>query len=141
MRVNARLTGAAVALIAAASVQASAQDPRLAAQLDAGTQARVSEIVEHARAASLPVEPLVDKALEGARKHAPNARIVEAVASLATRLDSSRVALGQASTDAELVAAASALQAGVGTAVLTQLRHERAGRSLAIPLSSCSATS
>jgi len=132
-------TGALVALAlaaasAAASARAGAQDSRLVAQLDPATQQRVSAVIEHARAASLPVEPLVDKALEGARKHAPPPRIVEAVTSLAARLDSSRVALGMGSTEAELVAAASALQAGVGPQVLSQLRQERVGRSLAIPL-------
>ena len=111
-----------------------AQDTRLAAQLDAETQSRVGALIERARAMSLPVEPLFDKALEGARKGAPDARIVEAVTRLAARLDTSRLALGTASTEAELVAAAAALQAGVGSAVLTQLRRARAGRSLAVPL-------
>jgi hypothetical protein len=121
-------------LVAVAGRRATAQDPRLAALLDTGTRARVSAVIERARTASLPVEPLVDKALEGARKRAPDARIVEAVTSLAARLDSSRVALGRTSTEGELVAAAAALQAGVGPAVLAQLRQERAGRSLAVPL-------
>ena len=126
---------AAVAVILLAGARdGEAQDARLSAQLDAETQSRVSLVIERARAASLPIEPLVDKALEGARKRAPNARIVDAVRTLAARLESSRVAMGNASTEAELVAAASALQAGVGTDVLTRLRHERGGRSLAVPL-------
>ena len=125
---------AIVTVTLAGAQRSGAQDARLAAQLDAETQSRVSLVIERARSASLPIEPLVDKALEGARKRAPNARIIEAVTTLAARLDSSRVALGSASTEAELVAAASALQAGVGTDVLTRLRHERVGRSLAVPL-------
>jgi len=125
---------AIAAAIASAGRRAGAQDARLVAQLDPATQQRVSAVIERARAASLPVEPLVDKALEGARKRAPDARIVDAVTSLAARLDSSRIALGMASTEAELVAAASALQAGVGTPVLSRLRQERAGKSLAVPL-------
>jgi len=134
-RTSAIGAGIVVALgIAASGARAGAQDARLVAQLDGPTQAQVSALIDRARAASLPVEPLVDKALEGARKHAPDARIVEAVASLAGRLESSRAALGRTSTEAELVAAAAALQAGVGTAVLSQLRQERAGKSLAIPL-------
>jgi hypothetical protein len=127
--------GALFALaIAVPAARAAAQDARLVAQLDAATQQRVSAVIERARAASLPVEPLVDKALEGARKRAPAPRIVEAVTSLAARLDTSRVALGMGSTEAELVAAAAALQAGVGPQVLSQLRRERAGKSLAVPL-------
>ncbi len=130
----ARLLALTAIAVTLAGQRASAQDARLVAQLDGPTQAQVSAVIERARAASLPVEPLVDKALEGARKHAPDARIVDAVTSLAARLDSSRRALGSASTEAELVAAAAALQAGVGTSVLAQLRQQRAGRSLAIPL-------
>ena len=134
-RLGAVRVGALLALaIIAPATRAAAQDARLVAQLDAATQQRVSAVIERARAASLPIEPLVDKALEGARKRAPAPRIVEAVTSLAARLDSSRVALGIASTEAELVAAAAALQAGVGPHVLTQLRQERAGKSLAVPL-------
>lgn len=134
-RLNAVRAGVLFALaIAVPGARASAQDARLVAQLDAATQQRVSAVIDRARAASLPVEPLVDKALEGARKRAPAARIVEAVTGLAARLDSSRAALGAGSTEAELVAAAAALQAGVGTRVLSQLRHERAGKSLAVPL-------
>ena len=132
----AKLAAPAVLALALALVgeRARAQDARLVAQLDGPTQAQVTAVIDRARAASLPIEPLVDKALEGARKHAPDARIVDAVTSLAARLDSSRRALGSASSEAELVAAAAALQAGVGTAVLSQLRQQRTGRSLAIPL-------
>jgi hypothetical protein len=130
----AKLVVPAALVLALSGQRAHAQDARLVAQLDASTQAQVTAVIDRARAASLPVEPLVDKALEGARKHAPAARIVEAVTSLEARLDSSRRALGSASSEAELVAAAAALQAGVGTTVLSQLRQQRTGRSLAIPL-------
>lgn len=129
-----RLALLLAAALAAGAGPLSAQDARLAVISDAGTRARIDAVIERARGAALPVEPLVDKALEGARKRAPDARIIEAVTSLAARLDSSRAALGSASTEAELVAAAAALQAGVGPAVLTQLRRERTGRSLAVPL-------
>lgn len=128
------LTLAATAGIASSAQRLAAQDTRLSAIADSSTRARVSAVIERARSSSLPVEPLVDKALEGARKRAPDARILDAVSSLAARLDSSRRALGGVSTDAELVAAAAALQAGVGPVVLTQLRRERPGRSLAVPL-------
>ncbi len=129
-----RLSAVVTVMLLASGRQGEAQDARLAAQLDAETRSRVNLVIERARAASLPIEPIVDKALEGARKRAPNARIIDAVTTLAARLDSSRVAMGSASTEAELVAAASALQAGVGIDVLTRLRRERSGRSLAVPL-------
>ena len=120
--------------LGATAVRVAAQDTRLSAITDEGARARISAVIERARAASLPVEPLVDKALEGARKRAADDRIIDAVTSLEARLDSSRTALGSASSEAELVAAAAALQAGVGPIVLTQLRRERVGRSLAVPL-------
>lgn len=119
---------------AAGTRGARGQDVRLASQLDPATAARVGTIVDHARAAALPTEPLIDKALEGARKRAPGARIVDAVTALAARLDTSRAALGAASTESELVAGASALQAGIAAPVLSQLRAARGGKSLAVPL-------
>ena len=123
------------AIIALVAVrQAGAQDMRLSRQLDPATAARVSSIVDHARAVSLPTEPLIDKALEGSRKGAQPARIVEAVSALAARLDSTRTALGPASSESELVAGASVLQAGVRSGVLRELRAARAGKSLAVPL-------
>ncbi|NUQ21101.1 MAG: hypothetical protein HOQ09_09090, partial [Gemmatimonadaceae bacterium] len=109
-------------------------DARLSRQLDAATAARVTAIVDHARATSLPTEPLIDKALEGARKGAAPARIVDAVTALAARLDTTRVALGPASTESELVAGASVLQAGVSIPVLRALRAARGAKSLAVPL-------
>jgi len=126
----------AVAVLATLPVarRAGAQDMRLAAQLDPATATRVGSIVDRARAASLPTEPLIDKALEGARKRAPAARILDAVGALAARLDTSRTALGATATESELVAGASALQAGVASPVLRELRAARGTKSLAVPL-------
>lgn len=110
------------------------QDPRLEARLDAQTRARVAAIVDSARAAGLPVEPLVDKALEGASKRATGDRIVVAVRNLAAQLGTARQALGPAATGAELDAGASALHAGVRPADLARLRDARRRQELTIPL-------
>jgi hypothetical protein len=75
----------------------------------------------------------VQKALEGASKRAPTDRIVLAVRRLSSQLGTARLALGTASTP-ELVAGASALQAGVRPEVLASLRDERPQASLAVPL-------
>lgn len=112
---------------------AVAQDPRLERRLDSMTVAALGTIIDSARGADLPVEPLIQRALEGAAKHAPGARIVAAVRLLATELRDARAALGPASTPAELVAAASALRAGVRSADLVQFRRRR-GTSLTVPL-------
>ncbi|MDQ3810146.1 MAG: hypothetical protein M3336_07640, partial [Chloroflexota bacterium] len=59
--------------------QVQAQDARLAARLDPATRKAVEVIVDSARAAGLPTEPLIDKALEGASKRASGGRITAAV--------------------------------------------------------------
>src|SRR5438093_13058511 len=58
-------------------------DPRLGARLDAETAAAVGEVIEVARGKGLPVEPLVDRALEGASRQAPGAGLVASVRNLA----------------------------------------------------------
>lgn len=127
-----RRTLVASALVIA-SARAEAQDPRLVPLLDDSTRFRVEAVVDSARRAQLPTEPLIDKALEGARKRAPGARILAAVTALSDRLLVARAALG-GNTEAELVAGAAALQAGVGPHALADLRESRPGRSLAVPL-------
>jgi hypothetical protein len=113
-------------------VPAAAQDARLA-RLDAATGQVVARLVDSARAARLPSEPLVDKALEGASKHAPGARIAEAVRALLVDLGRARGALGGGS-EAELTAGAAALRAGVAPDVLAELRRARGAAALSVPL-------
>ncbi|HEU4563893.1 MAG TPA: hypothetical protein VFS05_04550 [Gemmatimonadaceae bacterium] len=124
---------ALLALLALAPALA-AQDARLAARLDARTRAAVAAVVDSARAAGLPAEPLVDKALEGASKRAPGARIVAAVRALAGELATARAALGAGASDAELVAAAGALHAGTTAGALSRLRAVRPREPLTVPL-------
>ena len=54
-------------LVAAIAVTgaASAQDARLRSRLDSATAVQVERLLDSARARGLPVEPLVQKALEG----------------------------------------------------------------------------
>jgi hypothetical protein len=111
-----------------------AQDARLTARLDAGTAARVAELVDSARVERLPAEPLVQKALEGATMGASSERIARAVQTLLGNLRGARAALGPAATEPDLVAGASSLRAGVTAAALRQLRASRPGQPLAVPL-------
>jgi len=53
-------------------------DARLA-RLDSATRVAFAVVVDSARRSRLPMEPLVDKALEGAKKGAEDDRIVAAV--------------------------------------------------------------
>src|SRR5439155_674087 len=75
---------AAGALAAVLFATAAAQepqhlnDPRLA-RLDTAARSLVAVAIDSARAAGLPTEPLVQRALEGATKDAPGTLIVSAV--------------------------------------------------------------
>lgn len=131
---NARLaTLVALALLVGAA-PLSAQDPRLTARLDAATAAEIGAIVASARSAGLPVEPLVDRALEGASKGAALSRIVAAVRALAQDLAAARLALGAGASDGEVTAGAGALRSGTDPATLTRLRAARQGEVLTVPL-------
>jgi hypothetical protein len=104
---------------------AIAQDPRLERRLDSATFRAVSAVIDSANRLELPVEAMVQRALEGAAKHASSAQIVAAVRRLGQDLGAARDALGAASSQAEIVAAASALRGGVRVADLTRLRQRR----------------
>lgn len=127
------LAFACVAALCAAT-PALAQDPRIASRLDSRTAAEVSRVVESARASSLPTEPLVQKALQGSAKRAPSARVVAAVDELLAELSAARAALGARSSEAELVAGASALHAGIPAATLTRVRSVRGDQSATVAL-------
>lgn len=112
------------ALLVAVQVGAAAQDPRLE-RLDPDTRSMIVAVVDSARDAGLPAEPLIQRALEGATKGAPGTRIVVAVRRLAADLGVARTALGSRATAPELEAAAAALRAGATPQLLTKLRDIR----------------
>ena len=113
---------------------AAAQDARLAERLDGATAASVQKVVDSARSADLPTEPLVQKALEGRTLGASGERIVAAVEALYGQLDRARGALGRDASDAELTTAAGALRAGLPPAALRRLQSLRSGRPLVVPI-------
>ena len=114
----------AAAVIAAGAARAAGQDSRLN-RLPAETRVVVGALVDSARAAGLPSEPLVQRALEGATKQAPGDLIVAAVRRLAGDLGRTRDALGSTASAAELGAGAAALRAGAPPAILSKLRRAR----------------
>jgi hypothetical protein len=127
------LLGGAAALAALVlATQATAQDVRLG-RLDPATRPLVAAVVDSARAAGLPTEPLVRRGLEGATKGVPGERIVGAVRRLAADLGHARDALGPAASPPELEAGAAALRAGASPAVLAELRRARR-HPLTVPL-------
>jgi hypothetical protein len=127
-----KTTLAALAALSLAST-AFAQDPRLVRRLDPQAQAQVTLVLDSARAAGLPLEPLVDRAPEGASKGASGDRIAAAVRKLAADLATARQALGGGDA-AELEAGASALRAGVTPDALARLRAARPRQPLTVPL-------
>lgn len=118
-----------------AATPLAAQDARLQERLPTGLAREVQRVVDSAARSTLPAEPLVLKALEGASKGADSARILAAVRTLATNLGSARAALGPAASEAELVAGAAALRAGATAPSLATLRQLRKGEPLVVPLS------
>lgn len=117
-----------------ASAQQVAYAASLVAELDSATQAAVVRELGRARTRGLPVQPLVAKVREGQIKRAAPERIRVALAALATRLDSARSALGTSSRDAEIIAGADAIAAGVDQASLRAVRAASGARDLAAPL-------
>jgi hypothetical protein len=109
-----------------------AQDTRLADRLPAAALAGVTAVLDSAQSVGLPLEPLVDRALEGASKSAAADRIVLAVGRYAHELGVARDALGAGATEAEVIAGASAIRAGARPADLHDLRARRGGQSVTV---------
>jgi hypothetical protein len=123
-----------LALLLLIPAVAAAQDARLTERLDTATAASVQQVVDSARRAGLPTEPLVQKALEGGTLGASGERIIAAVEALHGQLGRARDALGGSASDAELTAAAGALRAGLPPAALRRLQSLRTGRPLIVPI-------
>ena len=113
---------------------ARAQAERLSGRLDERTRSTVAALVDSARVAGLPTDPLVNKALEGSSKGADGPRIVAAVRTLAADLGRARAALGGAPSELELVAGAAALRAGASPSFLASVRATYPQAALAVPL-------
>ena len=118
-------------------ISLSAQDARAArldGKLDGETQAVVLRTLDSARTRGLPMEPLVDKALEGATKRAAGPRIQAAVSSLLGRLETARDALAPNPTPRDITAGADALAYGATREALKAMRAIRPNESVAVPL-------
>ncbi len=100
--------------------------------------AAVDSLVRAAAADDLPTEPLVQKALEGAAKHAPPGRIVGAVADHADQLRQARTLLSRAGgpppTAGEITSVAAAMVRGLppplAERIVTALPDEPPGPAL-----------
>ena len=140
--ISSRLTFAIATIVIAGAPDVRAQQTardasplaRLEQSLDADTYRAVAQAIERARARSLPTDPLVDRALEGAMKRAPGARIRAAVSALAQRLEVARKELAPSPTDGDIAAGAGALGVGVPREALRTIRSIQPDRPVAVPL-------
>jgi hypothetical protein len=127
------LVALVVALPAHLAAQAAAST-RLDGKLDGETRAAVMRTLDSAQTRGLPVEPLVDKALEGATKRAAGPRIQAAVSMLMSRLEAARDALAPNPGPRDIAAGADALAYGVTRKALVTMRAIRPNESVAVPL-------
>lgn len=115
-----RLVATAILLAALAASRLDAQgdvQARLAGRVPAAVAVAVQDAAAQASAQGLPIEPLVQKALEGAAKGVPPERVIAAIRELAARLATAAGALREGGVDAPdaetIEAGAFALTAGL----------------------------
>ena len=101
---------------------------------DADARASVRALITSFAAKGLPTAPLVTKVREGLAKGATADRIRSATASLAQRLEAAATALAPARGPDELSAGADALQAGIPTVTLRDMRRIWPVKPLTVPL-------
>jgi len=123
-----------LALLALSGRLVAQDTARLGGRLDSATQAIVLRSVDSARSRGLPVDPLVDKALEGATKRAAGPRIQAAVSALLRRLELARDALAPNPGPRDIAAGADALAYGATREALATMRAIRPNESVAVPL-------
>jgi hypothetical protein len=128
------ILGLTAALVLASSADAQTSDGRARARATLPPEVfeQVDQVATGAAQAGLPVEPIWDKALEGAAKRVPAGRIAPAVSEYVTRLSAARGALGAGPSTEALVAGADALRRGVPATALTQIGEPRARASMAL---------
>jgi len=112
-------------LLCARLASAQEVDRTLPAQLSAPTKATLERLIDSARVAGLPVDPLYSKVREGVFRSADEARVLAAVQRLTRDLGDAHAALGDSAGAEEITAGANALRAGLRPADLSRLRELR----------------
>lgn len=131
-----RLLGICMVWSLTISGPADAQEPdlRLTDRLSQRAVDSITVLTRRASTRALPLEPMIQKALEGHSKGATESLILGAVADLLSRLEEASSALGPDATDTELVAAAGAIHVGVSNETLRSVVSVYRDESLALPL-------
>jgi hypothetical protein len=114
--------------VSAATMRAQEVDRTLPSQLSAPTRATLERLIDSARVAGLPVDPLYSKVREGVFRGADEPRLLAAVQRLTRDLGDAYSALGDSAGAEEIAAGANALRAGVRPADLSRLRESRGRR-------------
>jgi len=104
-----------------------AQEPDPLLRLDPNSRFAVELLLDSARAAQLPTQPLLSRALEGITRKADGKKIVGAVQKELGLLRTARSVLGGVQDD-ELIAAAAVLEAGAKPAQLAVFRARHKDR-------------
>jgi hypothetical protein len=133
-----RLLGGVIAValcVASPGMRAQDQGAALPSSLSAPTRTAIVALSDSLTREGLPGRALYSKAAEGVLKGAAEARILDAVRSVAARIREARRVLGPSAGTAELEAAASALFAGVPAVELTRLAALRRAGSLSLAYS------
>ncbi len=105
-----------------------------ATRFDSLTAIGLRAFLDSAAEQGIPTGPLIDKALEGAGRHANRDKILQTVRQLAAALVQAREVLGTTTTRDEILAGASALRAGVDEKALSAIRAARPTGSILQPL-------
>jgi hypothetical protein len=90
--------------------------------------AQIEAVVEQARRDGVPTAPLYDKALEGAAKRVPAARVLPALREYSGRMERAQRFLGGTREAAWVVAGADALRRGVASDALTSIGQDAGTR-------------
>ncbi|HET9982085.1 MAG TPA: hypothetical protein VFQ38_00795 [Longimicrobiales bacterium] len=101
---------------------------RARGQLPADAAARFDAIVSQARSRGLPLDPIVDKTLEGEAKGVPAEMILAVVQRLAGRLERARGLLDGVAAPADVSAVAVALDRGVPEDAVRRLAGRKGAR-------------
>jgi len=104
---------------------------RLSGRVPPDVGAVVESLGTGAAARGLPIDPLIQKAIEGSAKGVPSARVIAAVRLVAMQLDTAAAALragGMISDTLAIAAGAFAINAGMGARDITNLLMRRGGQ-------------
>ena len=122
------ILAAAIAVGWASALSGQDRLTRLREAYSSEDAARIDAFVAEAGRNGIPTAPLYDKALEGAAKRVPVARVMPALREYSGRMSRAQGFLGGTREAAWVVAGADALRRGVGPEALTSIGREAGAR-------------